>query len=135
MSFDAETFAVAKAYTDSHGGGGGGGGGIHYSTDEQIVGTWIDGTPVYQVTRVLSFSRTIGTTWTYFQDFDDIFNITKILDCMVVQYDADSFSYIRIPDRIYASDSGMGIGISMRVDDDPLVMAVRSIITIQYIKS
>ena len=32
----------------------GGGGGINYSTQEQVIGTWIDGTPVYQITYVYS---------------------------------------------------------------------------------
>lgn len=31
--------------------GGGGGGSSHtYSTNEQVIGTWIDGTPVYEIT-------------------------------------------------------------------------------------
>jgi len=30
--------------------GKGGSGGINYSTDEQIIGTWIDGKPIYQKT-------------------------------------------------------------------------------------
>lgn len=28
----------------------GGGGGVHYSTSEQVIGTWIDGKPIYQCT-------------------------------------------------------------------------------------
>lgn len=32
---------------------------VHYSTDEQVVGTWIDGSPVYQKTYV----ATINTQW------------------------------------------------------------------------
>ena len=32
-------------------GGGGGGGGVNYSTEEQEVGTWIDGRPLYQITK------------------------------------------------------------------------------------
>ena len=31
-------------------GKGGGGGSMNYSTDEQVVGTWIDGKPIYQKT-------------------------------------------------------------------------------------
>lgn len=31
-----------------------GGGGVNYSTTEQVIGTWIDGTPVYQITYVYS---------------------------------------------------------------------------------
>lgn len=34
------------------GGGGGGGNGVNYSTDEQLIGTWIDGKPLYQKTWI-----------------------------------------------------------------------------------
>lgn len=35
-------------------GKGGGGGSMNYSTDEQVVGTWIDGKPLYQKTYQIS---------------------------------------------------------------------------------
>lgn len=34
----------------------GGGGGVHYSTTEQVIGTWIDGKPIYQRTWDFSAS-------------------------------------------------------------------------------
>jgi len=38
---------------------------VHYSTDEQVVGTWIDGNTIYEKTIVLSASISIaGNTWT-----------------------------------------------------------------------
>ena len=37
--------------------------GIKYSTDEQVIGTWIDGKPLYQITKVFTKSTiTTGTT-------------------------------------------------------------------------
>lgn len=36
------------------GGGGGSSGGINYSTNEQVIGTWIDGKPLYQKTIELN---------------------------------------------------------------------------------
>lgn len=36
---------------------------IHYSTDEQVVGTWIDGSTLYEKTYSVSSSVTIGTSW------------------------------------------------------------------------
>lgn len=36
--------------TDVYAPSGGGGGSVNYSTTEQVVGTWIDGKPLYQIT-------------------------------------------------------------------------------------
>lgn len=48
------------AWTESHLSSGGGGGSTHnYSTDEQIVGTWIDGKPLYE--KTLYWDNTIHT--------------------------------------------------------------------------
>ena len=38
------------------GSSGGGGGSMNYSTDEQVVGTWIDGKPLYQKTFTMTFN-------------------------------------------------------------------------------
>lgn len=40
---------------------GGGGSGMNYSTEEQVVGTWIDGKPLYQKT----VDQTIGSDADY----------------------------------------------------------------------
>ena len=44
-------------------GGGGGGSGHDYSTTEQVVGTWIDGKPIYEL--VVEFTTTVyfSTSW------------------------------------------------------------------------
>ena len=36
---------------------------VHYSTDEQVVGTWIDGSTLYEKTYSVSSSVSIGTSW------------------------------------------------------------------------
>lgn len=35
----------------------------HYSTDEQIVGTWIDGSTLYEKTYAVTSAISIGTSW------------------------------------------------------------------------
>lgn len=40
--------SVAQKWKNANGGGGGGG--HNYSTSEQVIGTWIDGKPLYQIT-------------------------------------------------------------------------------------
>ena len=36
---------------------------VHYSTDEHVVGTWIDGSALYEKTYSVSSSVSIGTSW------------------------------------------------------------------------
>lgn len=45
--------------------GGGGGGGHTYSTTEQVVGTWIDGNSIYEITIELNSQLVVSnTSWT-----------------------------------------------------------------------
>lgn len=41
---------------------GGGGGGVNYSTSEQVIGTWLDGRPIYQKTVAVT-SDVPYNTW------------------------------------------------------------------------
>lgn len=50
-----------------------------YSTEEQVVGTWIDGKPLYQKTIILESSVTIGLN-TYTQVFTPPENIDVLVD-------------------------------------------------------
>lgn len=42
---------------------------VHYSTDEQVIGTWIDGKTLYQKTKVLSFSELTHRGNLYYAQF------------------------------------------------------------------
>lgn len=54
-----------KAIAENAGGGGGGGSEVHYSTEEQIIGTWIDNRPVYEVTLTVATTTTLtNADWT-----------------------------------------------------------------------
>ena len=61
-----------------------------YSTEEQVVGTWIDGKPVYELTCVLPSTVSIGTSnWTTFSgistaDWDLVIGATCIKDTGVM---------------------------------------------------
>jgi hypothetical protein len=50
---------------------------VHYSTDEQVIGTWIDGSTLYE--KTFSFSASYGTGWSYYNH--QIANIDKIIKC------------------------------------------------------
>ena len=54
MAINAETLAVAMSYTKNSKAN-------HYSTDEQVVGTWIDGKPVYEKSYSLQKSNFVKT--------------------------------------------------------------------------
>ena len=68
-AFDAthwDETTAAEHFSD----GGGGGGGVHYSTTEQVIGTWIDGSTLYQRTFTGLSTPTQGTGWAEITDID-----------------------------------------------------------------
>lgn len=60
------------------------GGGLNYSTDEQVVGTWYDGLPLYQKTFVGSWTLS-GSSWS-----STITNIPNSKLCKVECLDTDN---------------------------------------------
>ena len=56
---DLETYALAKKYTDAHGGDGALA--HHYSKEEHVIGTWIDGKPLYEKTITGTFDNSATT--------------------------------------------------------------------------
>lgn len=58
---------TGKDYVETEGGAGGGG--VNYSTEEQVIGNWTDGKPLYQITIELAEAVTIpANTWTTVSD-------------------------------------------------------------------
>lgn len=66
-----------------------------YSTDETVVGTWVDGKPIYR--KVIENTQDIhGTTWTYLNDFDAsnialMISISEIRDGDIITDSIDSY--------------------------------------------
>ncbi|MBO7696760.1 MAG: hypothetical protein J6T10_29385 [Methanobrevibacter sp.] len=60
----SRTWDVKVVYRDKNAAGGGSGGSssVDYSTEEREIGTWIDGSPVYQKTIYIG-RLTYGSTW------------------------------------------------------------------------
>jgi len=51
---------------------------VHYSTSEQVIGTWIDGKPLYQMT--IQFTSSSGTGWTdYAHGISDIDTAVSVI--------------------------------------------------------
>ena len=61
----------------------GGGGSSHtYSTTEQVVGTWVDGKPIYEITIELPSYVTISNTdWTSIGILASSLNVNKFIHC------------------------------------------------------
>ena len=83
-------------------GGGGGVSSISYSTEEQVIGTWIDGKPLYQKTVIYDITTTsdfvsIPLNITY-PNFIMIYDFT-LVDGNTFYGLAQPYSYYRIIDK------------------------------------
>ena len=58
--------------------------GCNYSTDEQVVGAWVDGKPIYQ--KTYNLTNTVELTkdnWTVINEVNDLANVDAIIDCNI----------------------------------------------------
>ncbi len=77
-----------------NGGGGGGGSTVsitpthHYSTNEQVIGTWIDGSTIYECTYAVSFTLQAGGAWSdtgiSFSSYDKVFSAEAVCNDVYV---------------------------------------------------
>lgn len=61
---------------------------VHYSTDEKVVGTWIDGKPLYE--KTIPTNTAFGNNWTKLTEID---NIDCIVETTVVVNEGGNRSY------------------------------------------
>lgn len=57
---------------------------VHYSTDEQVIGTWIDGKPLYRKTYEVTAQSTWGQGDNIIATIDSVCDVKKI-DCTVLE--------------------------------------------------
>jgi len=62
---------------------------VHYSTDEQVIGTWIDGRPIYMKCFQLSNYQLVRSAWTIIDDVE-VPNIDDVVEITVSGYDTDN---------------------------------------------
>lgn len=79
-------------------GSGGGSTSIDYTTDEQLIGTWIDGKPLYQKTIVINVDK--SKTWVKVSLGDGVYNV--ISNDTIIQFADGSCN---IPAPTYRSGS------------------------------
>lgn len=62
-----------------------------YSTEEQEVGTWIDGKPIYEITIVLDEDKSVSKTWNTIYTFTD--SVKLIEASNTLGYDVEHSNY------------------------------------------
>ena len=111
---------------------------MKYSTDEQIVGEWIDGRPVYQKT-VTGTGTSKNTTWYDVGRADTLFpGIEKVIDVEFTARNSDATTYYQSPFRDYKLAIATGstynyIQIQQTMGSGEL--SFDYIVTLKYIKA
>lgn len=100
--------AKMKEIDDKAGSGGGGGSSVSYSTEEQAVGTWIDGKPMYQKTITVSNVNPSNGSASVPLGVQNIENIFLVSDGSVL-YHGDSYARLTVPYSHYDSGSSLGV--------------------------
>lgn len=117
-----------NAGLSSAGGGGGGGSSTHnYSTNEQVVGTWIDGSTVYE--RTFVFESTVNMTTTWVSTPFSITGLAKIIESTL--WRIDCLGTIAHDTNVY--NPGGTIRLSTRSNNTNL--APGSTLTVRYTKT
>ena len=116
--------------------GSGGGSSVNYSTSEQVIGTWIDGKPLYQKTYELNFTPNSNDYIYTIETLSNEIMVRRILDGGMY---CDSVLFIPV---IYPPSD---IGYSFRFEPSSHLLtarlfnrdgnAVTGTVTIQYTKS
>lgn len=73
---------------------GGGGGSVNYSLNEQVIGTWIDGKPLYQKTVNFGAMPALGSSKTVNHGISDI---NEVVSAMFTVKRSGSIQYRTLP--------------------------------------
>lgn len=91
----------------------GGGGGHTYSTTEQVIGTWIDGKPLYE--KTVTFGTVPAGSVNYLIDFT-ILTVDNLINIDCIAYSSNS--YFRLPVPLLQSEALFAEwGINMQAFD------------------
>ena len=77
-------YTLTKVIGIKYGNGGGGSSSLNYSTDEQVVGTWVDGKPIYELTLAKAVNFPGSNTWKTLDIAMSTYNIKQIFDVTIV---------------------------------------------------
>ena len=123
--------ATAQKWKNGSVGGGGGGGGHTYSTTEQVVGTWIDGSPVYEI--VLETDTQVqldNSSWTTIPWNNEPTDIDLLISAEIARMCPNTNATIR-----FTLDSGHIKGASLASGNYPAMSDLTERVIIRYTKS
>ena len=103
----------------------------HYSTDEQVVGTWIDGKPIYQKTFELNYVCPSKNGWEVVQN-NAIHNIDILISATTSYIYTSSYRYTNATTVRVDEPSG---NLTIYVTGDQMSGNILKQITIQYTKT
>jgi hypothetical protein len=107
-----------------------GGGGINYSTTEQVIGTWIDGSIIYERTYDNLSVQTNGTNWVTVSAID-VTNIDQIINAKALRIQTASGKLINMPlGECAVLDGALKISMISATFDDTI-----RIMVLQYTKT
>ena len=106
----------------------------HYSTDEQVVGTWIDGKPVYQRTWELT-NVTVGANTETDITVDDSTNIKKIINAYGTYGDDDPFPFYTSVFSVRALKKNSTNKLAIRCIRSGSAFTTNFTVTFQYTKT
>ena len=101
---------------------------INYSTDEQVIGTWIDGSTLYEKTFTGLSTNTNGTSWVEVVG-TDIDNLNEIVNASIYSTVDNKYSKIPIAES-QAYNNKLRVSIVASVFNRKITMAI-----IQYTKT
>lgn len=117
----SKTLTFDMAYVESTQSGGESG--HSYSTSEQIVGTWVDGSTVYE--KTIAVNNQIGkSTWAY---IDTIADISKIINSSVIVYENSGGRTYGVREGYFceaSTNDGGKVGLYNNTNFDPSIAYV-----------
>lgn len=107
------------------------GGLINYSTDEQVVGTWIDGKPVYQKT----FNNlNLNPTYNNWVDVCTIPNLGLIIGYNIIGHAENSINLTGAGLEVFNSKNGTNGTVKIEYSQNVNIRSI-NIVTLQYTKT
>ena len=106
---------------------------VNYSTDEQVIGTWIDGKPLYQITLYpTSRVQLNNETWTSISWNAEPSNIEHLVKAEITQNNQVPNIYSQVR---FSSNDGHIKGASISTEYFPAVEGAYTMVTFQYTKT
>ena len=105
-------------------------GGINYSSAEKVIGTWIDGTTLYQ--RTYTFEGSLGRTYSILDTTLDKDNVRVVSSLFNISGSAITFSTNLLNNQVCAIGYNPTAGIY--IENYSNYTITKAIITVEYIK-